>query len=387
MDFRGLSDPVVITNKQAPRSNIFQRIKPPSTNFFKNKKFLGGALTVLLLFAVGIGVFISQKPTQLKPQAESSGAEISIQPPSSTVSLNEEFTQDIFINSPDDLSISAVKAKIDFPSSLQLTDVTIGDFLPIFLVPPQTGTSSVTLVMGSLQPKKGTGVLAKLKFKVISNLTQPVNINFDTSQTQAAAIETGDINQAIGLQGSQVSLQGNNTSPSSSPVSSKNPQSSPTPCLNSLLGCSDSSPEPSPTTEACPSAPICQAGTTLITGDSQTSNCPVYVCIGSSPSPSPSPSKAPSPSPSPSKGASPTPCLNSLTGCGSPTPSASQSKGDGNNDGKVDLQDLSIMFSKWSPAVNITSYFQLDFNDDSRINSLDYGSMRALLLQLGIIRQ
>src|SRR3989344_67119 len=70
MDFKGISDPVVLTSDNLKKPSFFSKLRPPSTDFFKNKKILGGLLTVFLLFAVGIGVYLSQKPTQLTPRAD-----------------------------------------------------------------------------------------------------------------------------------------------------------------------------------------------------------------------------------------------------------------------------------------------------------------------------
>lgn len=69
MDFKGISDPVVIMSEKPKRTGLFSKLRPPLTNF-KTGTILGGTLTVLLLFAVGIGVYLSQKPTQLQPQAK-----------------------------------------------------------------------------------------------------------------------------------------------------------------------------------------------------------------------------------------------------------------------------------------------------------------------------
>lgn len=102
----------------------------------------------------------------------------------------------------------------------------------------------------------------------------------------------------------------------------------------------------------------------------------ISVIISSEVLQSPPPSQSPSPSPSPSPSVSPSPSPSGITG-----------KGDGDNDGKVDLRDLSILFSKWSPAKDITSHFKLDFNNDLRINTIDFSEMNRLLLSLGIIRQ
>ena len=69
MDFKSLSDPIVLVGEESNKPSFFSKIRPPSTHLFTNKKFLGGALTVFLIFAVGVGVYLSQQPTELEPQA------------------------------------------------------------------------------------------------------------------------------------------------------------------------------------------------------------------------------------------------------------------------------------------------------------------------------
>lgn len=70
MDFKALSDPVVLVGDDNNKPGFLSRIRPPETGFLKNKKILGGTLTVFLLFAVGVGVYLAQKPTQLQPKAD-----------------------------------------------------------------------------------------------------------------------------------------------------------------------------------------------------------------------------------------------------------------------------------------------------------------------------
>ncbi len=314
MDFKGLSDPVVIFNKPEKKPGIFQRIKPPTTDLFKNKaslmlrnkKFLGGALTILLLFAVGLGVYLSQKPTQLTPQANEGKAEISIKPPTQTVALNQEFTSDVFIDTKD-LTVSGVDTKIVFdPEKLQLLEVTLGEFIPNFLSQPQNSASSTTFTIADMTGRKGTGVMARLKFRALS-LTgdTPAKVEFDQSLTEVAATESAGENAASGFFSSEITI---------------------------------------------------------------------LATVSASPSPTASSSALPSSSPSSSPSASPN---NNVT------PGA---QGDANSDGLVDYQDLSIFFSKWSPAADIAAFFNLDFNNDKRINSLDYSLFKQLLVNFGVIR-
>jgi hypothetical protein len=301
MDFKGLSDPVVIHNEPGQKTGIFQKLRPPSTDFFKNKKFLGGALTVMLLFAVGIGVYLSQKPTQLTPQANLTTAEISIKPSSQTVGLNQQFQSDVFIDTRG-LTVTVAQVKITFdPAKLELVAVTPGPFLPTPVASPVNTANSTSFVLFSNPGKQGAGNIATLTFKAIAETSgTPIKVEFDPNTTQAAAVESGSTNVASGYLSSEITISA--------------------------------------------------------TG-------------------SPSPSDSVSPSTSPNASASPNNRV---------TPGA---KGDGNSDGFIDAQDLSILFSNWSPAVDITTFLQLDFNDDKRINSIDRAHLTQLLVDLGVLHR
>ena len=60
------------------------------------------------------------------------------------------------------------------------------------------------------------------------------------------------------------------------------------------------------------------------------------------------------------------------------------STGDGNNDGNVNLIDLSILLSDFNKTGNIRN--GIDMNGDGVINTFDFGLMRNLLVQKGVIR-
>lgn len=289
MDFKGLSDPVIIHNTAEKKPGIFQRLKPPTTDFFKSGKVLGGVLTVLLLFAVGLGVYITQRPTRLTPRANLTTAEISIKPSSQTVGVNQNFQSDIFLDTKG-LTVTAAQVKITFdPASLQLISVNPGNTWSTYLSEPANSSGSTSFTLASNPGKNTAASLATLTFKAIASASAtPVKIEFDQNYTQAAAIESGNLNVASGYLSSDITISATTTSPS---------------------------PSASPTNQITPG-----------------------------------------------------------------------SKGDGNSDGFIDRQDLSILFSRWSPAKDVTTTLQLDFNNDKRLNSLDYSQLIQLLISLGVIR-
>lgn len=72
------------------------------------------------------------------------------------------------------------------------------------------------------------------------------------------------------------------------------------------------------------------------------------------------------------------------TNTASPSPIPTVGSGDGNNDGKVNLADLSMLLSNF----NKTSGFPkpIDLNGDGKVNSIDYGLMVQILLKAGVIK-
>lgn len=58
-------------------------------------------------------------------------------------------------------------------------------------------------------------------------------------------------------------------------------------------------------------------------------------------------------------------------------------KGDGNHDAKVNLVDLSIMFSNWNKLSGFP--VEIDINDDGSINAFDFSGIVLILTQKGII--
>lgn len=70
--------------------------------------------------------------------------------------------------------------------------------------------------------------------------------------------------------------------------------------------------------------------------------------------------------------------------CDSQTPSYQSGSGDGNNDGKIDLADLSILFTYLN---NVKGYKgNIDLNGDGIVNGVDFGLMRNLLIQKGVVK-
>lgn len=448
MDFKALSNPVTIVGNSDSKPSFFQKIGRPFSNIPKGKKSIV-ALTVFMIFALALGIFLVRRPTQLSPQAGGGGVSISLKPETVSAVQNQEFIVDVFIDTnTSSLEVSAAQVKVLYDQTkLELKTTALQNFLPVVLQQPNDNSpGSTAFVVGSspTEPKSGSGIIAKLTFKALAS-TGTTQVTFDAKTSIAGVHQPGSVAKDFTPTTVTFSNQQASASPSS-PVSTA-PETSFTlespPSLiapnqefsvkvysrsdidaanlwnakinfpknlvevvridktgsfitnwveeffsntTGEISLTGGVPNPGINTNNTNSlmATIvfkAKAGgtanvnfldtSTIYLNSNNTKISPIKrnltVSIANNlSSPSPTTSSSPSSSPSPS--------------------SEHQGKGDGNNDGKVDLQDLSILFSKWSPAVNIISHFQLDFDDNLRINSLDYGYMRELLIELGVIR-
>lgn len=327
MDNKTVPNPVVvIAGDKSYKPSFFRKIREPFTKFSPNfKKPAALALTVILVFALVLAVYLVRKPTQLTPEASSTPENsFTLEAPASVIT-GEEFTVKVYSRCDVD-NCNLWNAVITFPNDL--VEVVRFDKSGSFITSWteeffSNSTGEISLTGGVTSPGFKTDLSNSLMISVVfkANNAGPVNL---TLVDPSNIFRNSDNTKILQVKRDAVSTISNTL------------------------------PSPSPSSSAIASPSL------------------------QSPSPSSSASVLASPSPSSANSSSPSP---------SPSSSITQSnKGDGNNDGKVNLQDLSIMFSKWSPALNVVSHFQLDFNDDLKINSFDYSQMNGLLKTLGVIK-
>ncbi len=100
------------------------------------------------------------------------------------------------------------------------------------------------------------------------------------------------------------------------------------------------------------------------------------ITIAAAPTPTPTPTPVPTPTATPVPTATPT-----AAPTATPTPVV---RGDGNNDGKVNLADLSVLFKNYGKRTDFP--VGLDLNNDGVINTFDFGDLKTMLIQLKILR-
>lgn len=73
-------------------------------------------------------------------------------------------------------------------------------------------------------------------------------------------------------------------------------------------------------------------------------------------------------------------CFEQASAASTPIPGT----GDGNNDGKINLADMSVLLTDFNKEQGFRS--AIDMNGDGKINTFDFSLMRNLLIQKGVIR-
>ena len=442
-------DPIVVVKGSEKRPNFFKRIQAPFSKLsMPNKKIAGIVAALLLVFGVGLGTILTQRQTQLAPKASVNGIDLSLQPSTQNVAKDESFVLDVFLDGKE-ASVSGAQVKVNFDQSkLTLQSVNLTGYMPSVLMDPVISAGTAEFMVGTSNPKGGTGTLAKLNFKAIAD-TATTQITFDSGNTIVTVLGLGT-NQAGDLSSATVNIGSSNHGDPRPAYFSIEASASAT--VNqtftaTLIGHSDEEaanlfsakinfpanlvevesintndtfvtswaekfydnttgqislvggiPNPGYKSEATESGEMAiitfkakAPGNALIDLtdqsqifsnstnqnilDSMTDDNVMIDCGAAANCVNPSPIASPSPSVSPSPVASPS--VNCAT-----------LKGDGNGDCTVNLTDLSIMLSNFSAVNPVPNGKQLlDFNDDNRINSVDFSRMADKLFQLGVVRR
>lgn len=156
-------------------------------------------VVVILISAVGIGLYLVSQPQIFKPKAASdSTVDLKLLPQNITADLGSEFGIDVNIDSKT-ASVSAAQLKINFDSQfLEAKNIEIKDFLPVQLAPPKIATGSVSLIqaVNPQNTKFGVGTIARITFKALKIATGSA-IFFDPAQTFVAILDRNDNSSGV----------------------------------------------------------------------------------------------------------------------------------------------------------------------------------------------
>lgn len=193
MDEFSKHDPVVVIKSDARKPSFLKRLKAPFSKFSSpNKKIASAILTLLLIFGVGAGVYIGQRPTQFRPQATDAGVNLSLQPSTVQTNADEQFVVDVVADTQSN-KMSAAHVRITYdPESVVLVNTALDSYLPVVLqqaTSPSQANGVVEFVVGSQadSPPQGTGKIATVTFRALKN-SGSTQINIDQQTTQVAVV-------------------------------------------------------------------------------------------------------------------------------------------------------------------------------------------------------
>lgn len=170
----------------------------------------------ILLGGIGVSVWLAQQKQDIRKEATVLGTELEMVPANKTVSVGEEFSVAVTIDTGDD-TVSSAELHIRYdPALLEGQSFINGSFLPMVLTPGSIGDGNGAITLGSqpTEPKKGLGILAGLSFKAQATGTSAITL-LDT--TRVAAIGKTD-NALTGMFNAQITITAAGPSPTPTPT-------------------------------------------------------------------------------------------------------------------------------------------------------------------------
>ncbi len=218
MDANSPINPIVVVKGTDKKPPFFKRLQAPFSKLsLPNRKIASVVAVFLLVFGVGVGVFLAQRQTQLRPRASENGVDLKIEPSAVNATVNQEFSVDVVLDAKQ-ASASGAQVRVTFDNhKLQLINATLGSFMPVALQQPTPSTNPSTpstgvvdFVVGTSTPHGGSGSIATLRFMPLVDMTT-TTIGIDGANTVVTVVNQND-NQAGDLSPSTVTIGAVNTS-------------------------------------------------------------------------------------------------------------------------------------------------------------------------------
>lgn len=156
-----------------------------------SKLLLSSILGLFFLASIIAGVtIVKNRNKNLIERSHAAGVEMTLISAKTNILPNEEFNVQVYLNTKD-LTVSGAQIRVKYDSNyFEAKNITPGNFLPVILKAGDlstTGVADITLGSQPENPKKGTGVLATVKFKAKTKKGNS-NIFFGPGYTEVAAI-------------------------------------------------------------------------------------------------------------------------------------------------------------------------------------------------------
>jgi len=162
-----------------------------------------------LIGTIIIGVSLTNKKQVVKKSVLmptiQKGVALSLAPSTQSVSKGQEFTEDIIIDTKDQI-VSGAELYVAYDATkMQALEIKEGSFLPVILAKGtiKNGLISITLGCQPSSPQKGSGVLATIKFKLLSTATSDITF---TDKTWVSAINNKTGNTVESKTGATISV-------------------------------------------------------------------------------------------------------------------------------------------------------------------------------------
>lgn len=193
-------------------------------------KLITLAVTSILLLALFVSPFIIRRVT-FKNGRAAGGITLTLSSPKTSYKSGE--TIPVYVNlSPGTYTPSAARLYLTFPDSLTLNSITPATYLPKILSPAKITSTfgEIALGVSSSSLPSGTAVIATYNFTVKSTTVQSIQVAFDPTRTQAAAVQSTSTS-SLASPGSPLSISLNSTTtlPSSTPTRTPTPGAIKTP--------------------------------------------------------------------------------------------------------------------------------------------------------------
>lgn len=309
------------------------------------KVIVSALVLVLLVTSIGVGVYLTNRPQDVRTQAAPDST-ISLSVSKSQLTPGESFTITSSINTNTN-AIVGLDLDITFdPSSIEIVSMTKGSGIPTFTQVLRNTYDNATgkIAYSAYTPDRNQSVSGNLSLLVISAKVKQTatNGNYQISYaptTVAAALSEGT-NVIVNMSNASFSI----ATPTNTPTPTGTPSTTLTPTVTPTT-------KPSATSTLTPTLAATETLTPTITITGQLTATPTFT---------------PTPTSASSGGTGGSSSGGSSSG-GSGSSGGSSKRGDLNGDGKVNILDFSIMLSRFNKKLSGVG----DLNGDGKINILD----------------
>lgn len=193
----------------------------------KSKRFISLSLGLFLLLSIPITIFLVLQRQELRKKA-APATSLEVKPATETVTVGEEFTKTIAIDTGENTVSAAVVEVLFDKTKLKATKIEAGDFITEIL---RAGVitedkASITLGSGPGRQKKGLGTLAKVTFQALEE-GENIRLTLGPSTKVAGIDESTDVLTTRGVFGT-VTIASTSVQPTATPTPPGTPTPTPT---------------------------------------------------------------------------------------------------------------------------------------------------------------